>query len=75
MLWIYHEYVHARSLQSYLTLGNPMDYSPLGSSLPGILQSRILDWVVIPFSNLLDPGIKQSRVSYVSCIDRQVLYH
>ena len=50
MLWIYHEYVHARSLQSYLTLGNPMDYSLLGSSVLGILSARILEWVAISFS-------------------------
>ena len=32
------------------TLCDPMDYSLLGSSVRGILQARILDWVVIPFS-------------------------
>ena len=37
--------------QSYLTLSNPMDYSPPGSSGPGILQARILEWVAISFSN------------------------
>ena len=36
--------------QSCPTLGNPMDYSPPGSSVRGILQARILEWVVIPFS-------------------------
>ena len=34
----------------YPTLCNPMDYSPPGSSVPGILQARILEWVAIPFS-------------------------
>ena len=33
-----------------LTLCDPMDYSPPGSSVPGILQARILEWVVISFS-------------------------
>ena len=36
--------------QSYLTLGNPVDCSLPGSSVHGILQARILKWVVIPFS-------------------------
>ena len=36
-----------------------MDYGPPGSSVPGILQTRILEWVDIPFSgNLPDPGIE-----------------
>ena len=37
----------AKSLQSCLTLCNPIDGSPLGSSVPGILQARILEWVAI----------------------------
>ena len=37
--------------QSCLTLSNPRDCSPPGSSIHGILQSRILEWVAIPFSN------------------------
>ena len=36
--------------QSCLTLCDPMDYSPPGSSVHGILQERIPEWVVIPFS-------------------------
>ena len=36
--------------QSCLTLYNPMDYSPPGSSVRGILQARIVEWVAIPFS-------------------------
>ena len=41
----------AKSLQSCLTLYDPIDGSPLGSSVPGILQARILEWVAIAFSN------------------------
>ena len=37
----------AKSLQSCLTLCDPIDGSPLGSSVPGILQARILEWVAI----------------------------
>ena len=43
----------AKSLQSCLTLCDPMDGSPPSSSVPGILQARIVEWVAISFS-LLD---------------------
>ena len=42
----------AKSLQSCLTLCDPIDSSPPGSSVPGILQARILEWVAISFSNI-----------------------
>ena len=41
----------AKSLQSCPTLCDSIDGSPLGSSVPGILQARILEWVAIFFSN------------------------
>ena len=41
----------AKSLQSCLTLCNPIDGSPPGNPIPGILQARILEWVAISFSN------------------------
>ena len=41
----------AKSLQSCPTLCDPMDGSPPGSPVPGILQARILEWVAISFSN------------------------
>ena len=41
--------------QSCLTLFDPLDYSPPGFSLHGILQARILEWVVIPFSRGSSP--------------------
>ena len=40
----------AKLLQSYLTLCNPIDGSPPGSSVPGILQAGVLEWVAIAFS-------------------------
>ena len=43
---------------SYLTLCDPMDCNPSGSSVEGILQTRILEWVLIPFSR----GFPQPRV-------------
>ena len=67
--------VCTESLQLCLTLCDPMDYSLLGSSVHGITQARILEWVVLPSSR----GSSQSRdwthVSYVSCTGRGALYH
>ena len=52
-------------IQSYLTLCDPMDCSPPGSSVHRILQARILEWVAIPFSR----GSSQPRDrTQVSCI-------
>ena len=49
----------AKSLQSCLTLCNPIDGSPPGSPVPGILQARILEWVPFPSpGDLPDPGIE-----------------
>ena len=45
--------IHAKSLQLCLTLYDPMDCSPPGSSVHGILQARILEWVAMPFSKLI----------------------
>ena len=67
--------VHAKLLQSCLTLHKPMACSPPGSSVHWILQAKILEWVAMPFSR----GSSQPRDwtcgSYVSCIGRWVLYH
>ena len=41
----------AKSLQSCLTLCDPIDGSPPGSPIPGILQARSLEWVAISFSS------------------------
>ena len=65
---------HAVYAQLCLTLCNPMDYSPLGSSVHGILQARTLEWVAIPFSRS-SQSRDGARVSCVSCIDRWALYH
>ena len=58
--------------KSWPTLCDPMDCSPPGSTVHGILQARIVEWVVISFSrDLPDPGIEPR----FSCIGRQILYH
>jgi len=41
----------AKSLQSCLTLCDPIDSRPPDSAVPGILQARTLEWVAISFSN------------------------
>ena len=55
----------AKSLQSFLTLCNPIDGSPPGSPIPGILQARTLEWVAISFSNALKWKVKVK--SFKSC--------
>ena len=65
----------AKSLQSCLTLCDPMDWSQPGSSAHGTSQARILEWVAMPSSGGSSRPRDRTCVSYVSCIDRQVLYH
>ena len=67
--------VHVCSvIQSCLTLCEPMDCSPPGSSVHGFFQGRILECVAIPYSR----GSSQPRdwihVSCISCAGRQILY-
>ena len=58
--------------QSCLTVCDPMDFSPPGSSIHGISQARILEWVVISFSMR---SYQLRNQTLVSCIGRQILYH
>ena len=51
VLTILEEIAAAKSLQLCPTLCDPIDGSPPGSPVPGILQARTLEWVVISFSN------------------------
>ena len=55
----------AKSLQSCLTLCDPIDGSPPGSAVPGILQARTLEWVAISFSNAWKWKVKVKSLSYV----------
>ena len=57
------------------TLCDPMDCSPPGSSVHGILQARILEWVALPFSRGFSQPRDQAHISCVSCIGRRVLDH
>ena len=61
--------------QSCQILCDPMDGSLPGSSVHGILQARILEWVVLPFSEGSSQPRDRTHVSYLFCIGRQVLRH
>ena len=54
---------------------DPMDCSPPGFSVHGILPARILEWSAISSSRGLSRPREGTCVSYVSCIGRLVLYH
>ena len=72
---IMHACVCAKSLWSRVTHCNLRDYSLPGSSVHGLLQATILVWVAMSSSRGSSWPRDQTRVSYVSCIDRQILYH
>ena len=55
----------AKTLQLCPTLYDPIDGSPLGSSVPGILQARTLEWVAISFSNAWKWKVKVKSLSPV----------
>ena len=55
----------AKSLQSCLTLFNPIDGSPPGSAVPGILHARTLEWVAISFSSAWMEKVKVKSLSHV----------
>ena len=60
--------MHAKSLQLYLTLCNPMDCSPPGSSVQGILQARTLERVAMPSSRGSSWPRDRTCILYSSCI-------
>ena len=55
----------AKSLQLCLTLWGPIDGSPPGSPIPGVLQARTLEWVAISFSNAWKWKLKVKSLSRV----------
>ena len=71
-----HGYIHeacpaaaaAESLQSCPTLCNPIDGSPPGSPVPGILQARTLEWVAIYFSNAWKWKVKVKSLSHIQLL-------
>ena len=67
--WIYYTYnknlSEAKSLQLCLTVCDPIDGSPPGSPVPGILQARTLEWGAISFSNAWKWKVKVKLLSHV----------
>ena len=61
--------------QSCLTLCNPMNYTPPGSSAHGIFQARILEQAVISYSRGSSQPGDQTHISCVFCIGTQILYN
>ena len=62
---------YAKSLQSCPTLCDPIDGSPLGSTIPGILQARTLEWIAISFSNAWKWKVKVKSLSRVRLLATQ----
>ena len=61
--------------QPRLTFCSPVDCSLPGSFVRGIFQARILEWGAISYSRGSSQARDGTRVSVVSCIVRQILYH
>ena len=56
--------MRAKLLQLYLTLCDSIDRSPQGSSVHGILQARILEWIAMPpLEDLSNPGIESASLT------------
>ena len=72
--WISHLYI-CLVAHLCLTLCSSMDCCPLGSSIHGISQARILEWVASLYSRGSSWPRYRTRVSCVSCTDRQVIHH
>ena len=72
MKGIAYEVCCAGCVQLYLTLCDPMDGSPPGSSVPEISQARILEWAAISFSRWSSGPWDWTSIS---CISKWVLYH
>ena len=63
--WVIAAAAAAKSLQSCPTLCDPIDGSPPGSAVPGILPARTLEWVAISFSNAWKWKVKVKLLSHV----------
>ena len=73
-IYIWHMVCVCSLVQSCLTLCSPMDCSPPGSSVHGISQVRILEWVAISYFRRSSCPRNQTHISCVSCIGRRILY-
>ena len=76
LMWIFKIFcMHAKSLPSCPTLCNAVDCSPLGSSVHGSLQARILRWFAMPSSRGPSPPRDRALVPWVTCTGRRILQH
>ena len=57
--------MRAESLQSCPILCDPVDYSPAGSSVPGISEARVLEWIAISFSRGSSQPRNQTHISFM----------
>ena len=64
LIWFCNSAAAAKSLQSCPTLCDPIDRSPQGSPVPGILQARTLEWAAISFSNVWKWKVKVKSLSH-----------
>ena len=69
-----HRLIWSEVAQPCLTLWDPMDCSLPCSSVHGIFQARVLEWVAISFSKGSSPPRDQTLISYISHIGRHTLY-
>ena len=67
--------MHAKSLPLFLTLCDPMDCNPPGSSVHGIIQARILEWVSTSYSRGIFPTQGSMPHLFHLLHGRQILYH
>ena len=70
-----HACMRAKSLQLCPTLCNPMDHIPTGSSVHGILQARILEWVAMPSFRGSSWPRDQTHISCIFCIAGRFFTH
>ena len=67
--------MYTKAPQLCPTLYGPINCSPPGSSVHGVLQARIIEWVAMPFSRGSFWPRDWTHISYISFISRKVLYH
>ena len=67
--------MYTKAPQLCPTLYGPINCSPPGSSVHGVLQAKIIEWVAMPFSRGSFWPRDWTHISYISFISRKVLYH
>ena len=75
ILGVYFSHACCMLTRLVMSVCDPVDCSPLGSSVHGILQARLLEWVAMPSFRGSSKPRDRTQVSHVPCISRQVLYH